>query len=82
MSSGTGEVLMLNPYLIEQLHKQREAELEQRLARAWMVAEAMPASHSEIAEVREQVAAALVALARRIAPDRPAARAGHAAHVL
>ena len=73
---------MLNPYLIEQLHKQREAELERRLAQAWMVAEAAPASHSEIAEMRAHVAAALVALARHIAPSQPAAPAGRAAPVL
>lgn len=73
---------MLNPYLIEQLHKQREAELERRLARSWMSAEAVPASHSEIAEIRARVAAALVALARRIAPSQPAPLAGRAAHVL
>ena len=73
---------MLNPYLIEQLHKQREAELEQRLARAWMVADARPNAHSEVSEVREHVAAALVALASRIAPSQPAPRAGRAAHVL
>ncbi len=73
---------MLNPYLIEQLHKQREAELERRLAQAWMVADVKPDGRSELSEVREQVAAALVALARRIAPDRPAPRAGRAAHVL
>jgi hypothetical protein len=73
---------MLNPYLIEQLHQQREAELERQLARAWMTVAIKPNGYAEIAEMREQVAAALVALARRIAPDRPAAHAGHPAHVM
>jgi hypothetical protein len=82
MSSGTGDVLMLNPYLIEQLHKQREAELERRLAEARLSAQARPSGHAEIAEMRAQVAAALVALAHRIAPSQPAPRTGHAAHVL
>ena len=76
---------MLNPYLIQQLHTQREAELEQRLTRAWMLADARSngrAKVSGVSEVREHVAAALVALASRIAPSQPAARAGRAAHVL
>lgn len=70
---------MLNPYLIEQLHLQREAELERRLTQARMLAQVTATSH---AEVREQIAAALVALARRIDPGRPAVRAGRPVHVI
>ena len=73
---------MIHPYLIEQLHMQREAELEQRLARAWMTVGIKPDGHAEIVEIREHVAAALVALARRMDPGRPVARAGHPVHVL
>ncbi len=73
---------MLNPYLIHQLHLQREAELERRLTLARMSAGVTPAGRSEMSKVREQVAAALIALARRIDPGRPAVHAGRPAHVM